>query len=291
MWRRQHALLRRISPLKPPAAWPATGIGCYYATEPEGRKPKTAPLQSRGMVDRFRLRAKGGDGGNGCISLRRSRSDRQGKPDGGNGGRGGDVILECSRSVWDFSGLQHHMKASRGANGVSKNQIGTRGSDKIAQVPVGTVIHLVEGEQPSLTVDKPTRALDPWDIPDAVEHSPFSSSRIGSKIMKDYDGTSYPQQVEVDENDQSDDEDDEFWEDDEDELDMEEVAEEKREEEEVRYSVAEMTKPGQRLIIARGGEGGLGNACILKEMWLSKAHKQEEMASLSTGQPGTEEHC
>ncbi|KAB8116197.1 hypothetical protein EE612_057201 [Oryza sativa] len=329
MWRRQHALLRRISLLKPPAA---TGIGCYYATEPEGRKPKTAPLQSRGMVDRFRLRAKGGDGGNGCISLRRSRSDRQGKPDGGNGGRGGDVILECSRSVWDFSGLQHHMKASRGANGVSKNQIGTRGSDKIAQVPVGTVIHLVEGEQPSLSVNKPTRALDPWDIPDAVEHSPFSSSRIGSKMMKgldssrssqhisskkntaendcergnrnhrgkepyymtefvrteDYDGTSYPHQVGVDENDQSDDEDDEFWEDDEEELDMEEVTEEKEEEEDVRYSVAEMTKPGQRLIIARGGEGGLGNACILKEMWLSKAHKEEEMASLSTGHPGTE---
>lgn len=105
---------------------------------------------------------------------------------------------------------------------------------------------------------------------------------------EDYDGTSYPRQVRVDENDQSDDEDDEFWEDDEEELDMEEVTEEKEEEEDVRYSVAEMTKPGQRLIIARGGEGGLGNACILKEMWLSKAHKEEEMASLSTGHPGTE---
>ncbi|XP_006663130.1 probable GTP-binding protein OBGM, mitochondrial [Oryza brachyantha] len=338
MWRRQHALLRRISPLNPLAAWPASGIECYYATAaPEGRKAKMAPLQARGMVDRFHLRAKGGDGGNGCISLRRSRSDRQGKPDGGNGGRGGDVILECSRSVWDFSGLQHHMKASRGGHGVSKNQIGTRGSDKIAQVPVGTVIHLVQGEQPSLAVNKPTRALDPWDIPDAVEHSPFSSSHIGSKMMKgldssqsnqqisskkssdanerergnrnhrgketysitefvhteDFDGISCTQQVETDENDQSDHEDEEFWEDDEfwedeDKLDKEEVAEEKREEEEVRYSVAEMTKPGQQLIIARGGEGGLGNACILKEMWLSKSHRQEEMASLSTGQPGTE---
>ena len=41
-------------------------------------------VQARGMVDRFRLRAKGGDGGNGCISLRRSRSDRRGKPDGEN---------------------------------------------------------------------------------------------------------------------------------------------------------------------------------------------------------------
>ncbi|BAT04532.1 Os08g0246500 [Oryza sativa Japonica Group] len=74
MWRLHQALLRRISPLKHPAGWPARGIRCYYATEPKGRKPKTAPLQSRGMVDRFRLRAKGGDGGNGCTSLPRSRS-------------------------------------------------------------------------------------------------------------------------------------------------------------------------------------------------------------------------
>ncbi|KAL5205084.1 hypothetical protein ABZP36_009955 [Zizania latifolia] len=331
MWRRQHALLRRISPLKPPAAWSASAIACYHASAPEGRKGKTAPLQARGMVDRFRLRAKGGDGGNGCISIRRSRSDRQGKPDGGNGGRGGDVILECSLSIWDFSSLQHHMKASRGGHGVSKNQIGTRGSDKIAQVPVGTVIHLVQGEQPSLAVNKPTRALDPWDIPDAVEHSPFSSSRIGRKMINDLDSslsdqqisskestdgsegdrgnnnqwekktysmtefvrtedygvTSYPHQVEAVENDQFDDEDEEFWED-EDELDMDEEAEEEKDEPEIRFSIAEMTRPGQRLIIARGGEGGLGNACILKDMRLNKAHRQEEITRLSTAQPGTE---
>ncbi|KAG8090347.1 hypothetical protein GUJ93_ZPchr0011g27069 [Zizania palustris] len=283
------------------------------------------------MVDRFRLRAKGGDGGNGCISIRRSRSDRQGKPDGGNGGRGGDVILECSLSIWDFSGLQHHMKASRGGHGVSKNQIGTRGSDKIAQVPVGTVIHLVQGEQPSLAVNKPTRALDPWDIPDTVEHSPFSSSHIGRKMINDLDSslsdqqisskectdgsegdrgnnnqrekktysmtefvrtedygvTSYPHQVEADENDQFDDEDEEFWED-EDELDMDEEAKEEKDEPAIQFSIAEMTRPGQRLIIARGGEGGLGNACIPKDMRLSKAHRQEEIIRLSTAQPGTE---
>nr|BAD05488.1 hypothetical protein [Oryza sativa Japonica Group] len=45
MWRLHQALLRRISPLKHPAGWPARGIRCYYATEPKGRKPKTAPLQ------------------------------------------------------------------------------------------------------------------------------------------------------------------------------------------------------------------------------------------------------
>uniref|UniRef100_A0A0A9EQD2 OBG-type G domain-containing protein n=1 Tax=Arundo donax TaxID=35708 RepID=A0A0A9EQD2_ARUDO len=249
------------------------------------------------------------------------------------------------------------MKAGRGGNGVSKNQIGTRGSDKIAQVPVGTVIHLVQGEQLSVAVNKPTRALDPWDIPGATEHtgasskkpirtldpwdipdaaecSAASSNQIGKTMMKDLDGglshqhiaakdntdgkgsrnqsekrtylntcskpgfsntghdaNNYPHQVDIDEKDQYEDKDDEFWED-EDEFDMdseeEEVEEETEEQDQVQYSVAEMTKPGQRLIIARGGEGGLGNAFIMKEMRPSKENRQEEIARLSTRQPGTE---
>ncbi|KAL6653535.1 hypothetical protein ACP70R_008459 [Stipagrostis hirtigluma subsp. patula] len=90
MWRRQQqALLRALllPPVKPaarsPAAWAGGGLGRRYgsASAPERRKGKAAPLQARGMVDRFRLRARGGDGGNGCVSIRRSRSDRQGKPD------------------------------------------------------------------------------------------------------------------------------------------------------------------------------------------------------------------
>ncbi|CAN6336144.1 unnamed protein product [Urochloa humidicola] len=332
MWRRQQALLGRLPQLRT-----VPQLGCYYGSAAGERKGKTAPLQARGMVDKFRMRAKGGDGGSGCVSLRRSRSDRQGRPDGGNGGKGGDVILECSRSIWDFSGLQHHMRGGRGSNGVSKNQIGTRGSDKIAQVPVGTVIHLVEGEQPSFAVNKPTRELDPWDIPGVTEHSSASSNQIDNAVMKGCDGGlshwhiapkhytdgnetekesinqpengkylhtcsepgfsntdcdvgTYPRQEETDEKDQIESEDDDFWED-EDEFNTDEEEdeeEEEREEQDVQYSVAEMTKPGQRLIIARGGEGGLGNAFIMKEMRPSKAYRQEKIARLSTGQSGTE---
>ncbi|GJN10251.1 hypothetical protein PR202_ga28330 [Eleusine coracana subsp. coracana] len=253
---------------------------------------------------------------------------------GGNGGRGGDVILECSNSVWDFSGLQHHTKAGRGGHGLSKNQIGTRGSDKIAQVPVGTVIHRVQGEQPSVTANKLTRALDPWDIPDVEEHSAASSNQFGNTAMKDlggclshqptvpkdyndgngigsqpekemylhacskpglsatnHDANNHRHQVEIDETDQSEDEDKEFWED-EDDFDMdneeEEVETESEEQDQVQYSVAEMTKPGQRLIVARGGEGGLGNAFIFKEMRLPKENRHEEISRLRTGHPGNE---
>ncbi|GAV74490.1 GTP1_OBG domain-containing protein [Cephalotus follicularis] len=98
------------------------------------------------MRDRFTLYAKGGDGGSGCYSFRRSRHDRHGRPDGGNGERGGDVILECSPTVWDFSGLQNHTNAIKGCHGASKNRIGTRGEDKVLRIPISTVIHIVKGE-------------------------------------------------------------------------------------------------------------------------------------------------
>jgi Obg family GTPase CgtA len=101
----------------------------------------------------------------------------------------------------------------------------------------------------------------------------------------DCDVRTYSRQEEIDERDQIESEDEDFWED-EHEFDTDE--EDEDEEEDVEYSVAEMTKPGQRLIIARGGEGGLGNAFIMKEMRPSKAFKQAKVARLSTGKPGTE---
>jgi Obg family GTPase CgtA len=173
------------------------------------------------------------------------------------------------------------------------------------------VIHLVQGEQPSVYVNKPTRALDPWDIhddvgcstgnlnkpiraldpwdiPDVAEHSAGRSNQTGNTGLSitNHDTNSYPHQVEIDETDQSEDEDKEFWEDeDESEMDNEE---ENEEQDQVQYSVAEMTKPGQQLIVARGGEGGLGNAFIFKEMRLPKENRHEEISRLRIGHPGNE---
>ena len=102
----------------------------------------------------------------------------------------------------------------------------------------------------------------------------------------DSDVRSYPRQEGIDEKDQTESEDEEFWED-EDEFNIDnedDKEEEEREEEDVQYCVAERTKPRQRLIIARGREGGLGNAFVVKEMRPSKAIRQEKIARLSTGQ-------
>ncbi|KAF2620161.1 hypothetical protein F2Q68_00038457 [Brassica cretica] len=138
------------------------------------KKSKVTPLQETRMRDRFTLYARGGEGGSGCSSLRRSRTDRFGKPDGGNGGRGGDVILECTHAVWDFSGLQPHVKGGKAGHGTSKNRIGNRGEDKVLQVPIGTVIHLQEGELPSQIQVGSPKSSDPWDLPGTLVDDPAS---------------------------------------------------------------------------------------------------------------------
>ncbi|KZV40875.1 mitochondrial ribosome-associated GTPase 2-like [Dorcoceras hygrometricum] len=289
---------------------------CSYSEIPF-RKTKTAPLQERRMIDRFRLRAKGGEGGNGCTSFRRSRHDRHGKPDGGNGGRGGDVILECSASVWDFSRLQHHTNAKRGGHGASKNMIGCRGSDKIVQVPVGTVIHLLEGEISSLVEKESAGVLDPWDIPGTVDTGSSVSSRISltcttrklgktDMIVEEaaYSGKgtfkkpicssefeAFPQ-----DNSRNRPEVHEAYSDCKDlddvvNMSVSDCEEDFVENEEIQYNVAELTYPGQQIIVASGGEGGLGNIHSAKG---SKSNLNEEVSGdgldtqFNHGLPGSE---
>lgn len=275
------------------------------------KKGKSTPLQERRMVDRFRVWAKGGEGGNGCWSYRRSRTDRHGTPDGGNGGRGGDVYLECSAALWDFSNLQHHLNAKKGGNGISKNMIGTRGSDKVVQVPVGTVIHLVSGAPPTLVSNNSITSMDPWEIPIATEDtlSPIEiNERRNNKVkplhmlnkVKDVqccDDFSSEKVIEQHENDEWWKDDDDWWKDD-------NKTEEAKEwhfelEESMQYSVAELTLPGQRILVARGGEGGLGNAALNKDTKHRKLMKlngssdtqtldNDELFSLIAGTLGSE---
>ena len=130
------------------------------------------------FTDLSHIDVKGGDGGAGCMSFRREAYVPKGGPDGGDGGHGGDVIVEADpqlSSLIDYR-FKHHFKAERGTHGQGKRMHGKDGADLVLRVPLGTVV----------------RELDP--------------------------ATQKPV-----------------------------------------YQIADLTRPGERVVVAPGGMGGLGN--------------------------------
>ncbi len=94
------------------------------------------------FVDEAHIFVKAGDGGNGCVSFRRERFIPKGGPDGGDGGKGGDVVIEGSNilaSLIDFT-YRHTYKAENGKNGAGGNRTGRYGKDAVITVPLGTVV-------------------------------------------------------------------------------------------------------------------------------------------------------
>ena len=100
------------------------------------------------FVDSAQLHAKAGDGGAGCVSFRREAHVAKGGPDGGDGGRGGDVWLVADPNQASLLGFRDHpfRRATDGAHGTSKRQHGGRGRDIDVPVPVGTIVHGPTGE-------------------------------------------------------------------------------------------------------------------------------------------------
>ncbi|MFD7499767.1 GTPase ObgE [Streptomyces sp. NPDC059850] len=94
------------------------------------------------FVDRVELHVAAGNGGHGCASVHREKFKPLGGPDGGNGGRGGDVILVVDQSVTTLLEYHHspHRKATNGKPGEGGNRSGKDGSDLILPVPDGTVV-------------------------------------------------------------------------------------------------------------------------------------------------------
>jgi len=95
------------------------------------------------FVDEATIWAKAGDGGNGCVSFRREKYVPKGGPDGGEGGKGGEVYFEAvegKNTLLDFVG-RHHWRAQNGKHGLGKNMYGADGEDLVVPVPAGTLIY------------------------------------------------------------------------------------------------------------------------------------------------------
>ena len=118
------------------------------------------------FIDRIKVFAQAGNGGRGSVSFRREKFVPKGGPDGGDGGRGGNVILRADRHVDNLVNLFYEplIKAKNGGHGMGKKMSGRAAVDKIVKVPVGTVVWPAE-EEKHQTVQQPTSSSEQLAIP------------------------------------------------------------------------------------------------------------------------------
>src|SRR5438046_2226998 len=120
------------------------------------------------FVDRIKIFAQAGKGGRGCVSFRREKFVPKGGPDGGDGGRGGDVILQADRHVDNLANLFYEpiVKAKNGGHGKGKKMAGRAGADNIVRVPLGTIVWQADEEKRSTpTAQRPTSNSEQSAIP------------------------------------------------------------------------------------------------------------------------------
>jgi GTP-binding protein len=109
------------------------------------------------FLDQAKIYVKAGDGGAGSVSFRREKFIEFGGPDGGDGGRGGDVVAECAdglNTLIDFRYAQH-FKAKTGGHGMGKLRAGARSPDVVLKVPPGTQIYAEDGETLIADITRP----------------------------------------------------------------------------------------------------------------------------------------
>jgi GTP-binding protein len=105
------------------------------------------------FIDQVTLPIKAGDGGNGCVSFRREKYVPRGGPNGGDGGNGGDILIQASRDLHTLLDQKYRKRyaARRGEHGMGKNMHGKNGADCVIRVPVGTAV--LDGESGALLAD------------------------------------------------------------------------------------------------------------------------------------------
>lgn len=109
------------------------------------------------LVDEARIFVQAGNGGNGSSSFRREKYVPKGGPDGGDGGRGGDVILRVAdnlNSLLPFQYVQHY-RADDGVAGGDRQRHGKKGASKVINVPAGTMVYLEEADEPIADLTEP----------------------------------------------------------------------------------------------------------------------------------------
>jgi GTP-binding protein len=106
-------------------------------------------VSSPNFIDYVKFNSRSGHGGAGCMHFHREKLVQNGGPDGGNGGRGGHIILRGNSQLWTLLHLKYrkHIIAEKGGNGEEQNRTGADGDDEIVEVPLGTVARRADTDE------------------------------------------------------------------------------------------------------------------------------------------------
>src|SRR4051812_32154067 len=182
------------------------------------------------FVDEVKVFARAGHGGKGCVAFHRETFVPKGGPSGGNGGRGGDVILEADHDLNNLIAEFYtpRLIAEAGKAGMGKGMDGPAGKDRVVKVPCGTLVWRISQPPEPLTVESSGESAESDEVlPSASRSRPLIRHSGRERAM---------------------------------EIDLSaEDEQEKTLEEGKGELVADLTTHGQRFILCKGGRGGLGN--------------------------------
>lgn len=214
------------------------------------------------FVDHIKIYAKAGDGGHGCSSFRREKFEPKGGPDGGDGGRGGDVILVVDGNTDNLRSyfFQPNYKAEKGRPGQGQKKTGRSGNPLILRVPPGTVVYR---SVPNVRKFNPEDEFPEEEMGDQDWTGKFSKS-TRKKGMLDTGAAEPGSTIEVDPAPGETGDSDifsgnELDEDDFDRPGFDEEIEEAGDVHPYGEVIADLTEDGQRFVLCTGGGGGKGN--------------------------------
>jgi GTP-binding protein len=183
------------------------------------------------FIDEIKIYARAGHGGKGCVAFRREKYRPKGGPDGGNGGRGGDVILEANHDLNNLIAqyYQPNLVAEDGEQGLGKGMDGAAGKDLIVKVPCGTLVwEIPSSEDAGAVAEPPAAETDARVLRSSASRRPLMRRAGGDSALE----------VDLSREDQTG----------------------GAEGGKTRGSlVADLTRHGERFILSKGGRGGLGN--------------------------------
>lgn len=193
------------------------------------------------FIDEIKVYARAGHGGKGCVAFLREAYRPKGGPSGGNGGRGGSVILQADHDLNNLLNqfYQPRLIAESGQGGMGKGMDGIAGKDLIVRVPCGTLVWKLPSKAPELEPDEEAALEESDDESEEKTAKPLMLS-TGKRPLIRHSGSA--RAVEIDLSKEQD--------------DPTNDAEKDPEKGEL---VADLTEDGQQFVLCKGGRGGLGN--------------------------------